>query len=277
MVLSSESPVSNTLRRDSNASVNRALASSCRSGYTHAHGGSPDESWVQRVLCDYLLCGCLCHRSDARLTEDEEEFLESLRSYLDRPFEASDPDSNALLASVWRNAYPGTPVPADSDAQWTRLGFQSSNPRTDIRTGVHSLEALEYVSRRYTAEFRRMVAEASDPATEYPFAASCVSIAFSVLIFFKLNRKTAVNPSGTPSGNKLAMKQFVRLSIMDRNTFDDIVFLVTRRVHREWMSQPAGEFDIHFFAVALSVSLTALADLFNTKRIKDSSELFSSI
>jgi hypothetical protein len=196
---------------------------------------------------------------------------------MDRPFDPQDVDHNSLFFSVWRNAFPGSPDPADTDVQWTRLGFQSSNPRTDIRTGVHSLEALEYIARRYPDEFRKMVTEASNPATEYPFAASCVSIAFSVLIFFKLNTKTAVNASGTPSGNRLAMKQFVRLSIMDRNTFDDIVFLVTRRVHHEWMSQPKNRFDIHYFAVALSTALTALADAFNKRRIKDSSELFAAL
>lgn len=273
MVLSSDSPV-NT-RRNSTTSLNRS-AVSVRSGYILAQGKSPDESWVGRFTTDYLLCGCLCgsnERKGTALTEDEEEFLGTLRGYMTRPFDSSNPDHISLFKSIWRNAFPEAEMPMDVDARWTRLGFQSSNPRTDVRTGVHSIESLEYISRHCTTDFRRMVAEAGNRDTEYPFAASCVNIAFSLLIFFKLNNTIAVNPVGSPSGSRKAIKQFVRLSLINRNFFDEIFCALVKRVHREWMRQAPGTFDIHYFSVALSVGMTAVAELFNKKRLRDVSDL----
>ena len=137
--------------------------------------------------------------------------------------------------------------------------------------------SMEYMSKHYLSEFRKIVREAGNPLTEYPFAASCVSIAFSILLFFKLNRRTSVNPSGSASGNRLAVKQFVRLSMAHPDCFDEVFTLVTIRVHTEWMNQLAvtsqPRFDIHYFAVALNKGIGAMSDLFNHKRIKDLSDL----
>ncbi len=262
-------------RRNSTTSLNRS-AISVRSGYILAQGKSPDETWMSRFTNQCLLCGCFCglgDRKESNLTENEEEFLSSMRSYMNRPFEPSNPDHIALFRSVWRNTFPNTETPADIDPNWTKLGFQSSNPRTDIRTGVHSIESLEYMSRHHTVDFRRMVAEASNPSTEYPFAASCINIAFSLVIFFKLNTTTAVNPVGSPSGSRAAIKQFIRLSMLDRNLFDEVFSVLVKRVHREWMKQRTGSFDIHYFSVALLNGMTAVADLFNKKRLRDVSDL----
>jgi hypothetical protein len=273
MVLSSNSPVNN--RRDSTGSLNRS-GISVRSGYMLAQGKSPDETWLSRFISEYLLCGCICDPRkphEPALTDDEEDFLEFMRSYMERPFDSSNPDHLQLFKSVWRSTFPGTETPKDVDEKWTKLGFQSSNPRTDIRTGLHSLESLEYLSRNYTEEFRIMVIEASDSASEYPFAASCASLAFSLIIFFKLNTKTAVNPVGSASGTRTAIKQFIRLSLLDRNAFDEIFCALVRRVHKEWMRQTAGSFDIHYFAIALSIGMSAVAELFNSKRIRDMSDL----
>lgn len=247
-----------------------------RSGYMLPQGQSPDESWLNRFASDCLLCGCLCdprRTKEVAFTEDEEEFLESMRAYMDRPFDIGNSDHVSLFKSVWRNTFPDTEVPGDVDPRWTKLGFQSSNPRTDIRTGVHSLESLEYLSRNHTADFRRMVIEASDPETEYPFAASCINLTFALVIFFKLNTRPAVNPTGSASGSRNAVKQFVRMSILDRNFFDEVLCVLVKRVHTEWMRQPPGHFDIHYFAIALSLGMAAVAELFNNKRLRDVSDL----
>jgi hypothetical protein len=273
MVLASDSPV--TMRRSSTTSLNRSGVS-MRSGYMLPQGKSPDDSWFARVLSDYILCGCLCDPRKPKqvpLTEDEEEFLDRMRAYMDRPFDPTNADHVTLFKSVWRNTFPDTEVPGEVDVRWTKLGFQSSNPRSDIRTGLHSLESFEYLSRQHTTEFRRMVIEASDPETEYPFAASCISLSFSLIIFFKLNTKTAVNPVGSASGSKNAVKQFVRMCILDRDFFDEVLCVLVKRVHNEWMRQPAGQFDIHHFAVALSIGMNAVAELFNHKRLRDASDL----
>ena len=246
---------------------------SFRSGYILAGGQDPEESKVWRFLTDYVLCGCFClHPRASTLTDIEIEYLAELRVYMDRPFDTKNPDHENLFPSIWRQTFPTSQLPASVDSRWTSLGFQSQNPRTDIRTGVHALEAIEYMACHYTSDFRRIVSEASNPATEYPFAASCVSIAFSLVLFFKLNSRTAVNPSGWPSGNRLAIKQFVRLSMAHANCFDEVFSRVTLRVHREWMTQPPGQFDIHYFAVALAEGVGAMANFFNHKRIRDLNE-----
>jgi hypothetical protein len=272
MVLSSSSPAASVgSRRPSVISGNRSNES-IRSGYVLAGGTDPNESWFHAFVSDYILCGCICaprYSKASILSEPERQFLIELQVAIARPFDSANPDHEILLSSVWRNTFPGEPLPGLVDVKWTRLGFQSNNPRTDIRTGFHSLEAMEYMSRNYTEEFRRIVHEASDPETEYPFAASCVSIAFSLVVFFKLNSRTSVNPSGSASGNRWAIKQFVRLSMTNKDSFNELFSMVTVRVHKEWMKQVSGEFDIHYFSVAIGKSMDAVAALFNTRRVDD--------
>lgn len=249
---------------------------SIRSGYVLPDGEDPTESWLDKLLGKFSLCGCTCMKrpsKDLMFTPQEDEFFEDLRSHLDEPFESRNPDHEILLEKLWRNTFSNDSMPEPVDPRWTKLGFQSANPRTDIRTGVHSLRSMEYMSRVYPAEFRRIVDESSHRSTEYPFAASCVSIAFAVVIFFRLNRRTSVNPSGTQSGNQLALKQFVRLSMDNRDTVHEIFCHITIRVHQEWMKQSPGSFDIHHFATALSIGTEAMKDLFSKKRIRDWDDL----
>jgi hypothetical protein len=202
-------------------------------------------------------------------TPQEEEFFADLRAHLDEPYDMKNQEHEILLTKIWQNTFPKDPIPEAVDPHWTKLGFQSANPRTDIRTGVHSLQSMEYMSRVYTDEFKAIVHESSHRATEYPFAASCVSVAFAVVIFFRLNKRTSVNPSGAQSGNGLALKQFVRLSMDNRDTVHEIFSHVAIRVHKEWMKQEMGKFDIHYFAVALSTGVEAMKEIFNKKRIND--------
>jgi hypothetical protein len=284
MVLSNVSPgyekSGGITRRSSTSSLSSGRgfrnADSIRSGYVLRDGEDPTESWYNKLLAKFSVCGCSCMTRPARdlmFTPQEEEFFEDLRSHLDEPYDVRNPDHEVLLEKLWKNTFPEDPMPDAVDPRWTKLGFQSANPRTDIRTGVHSMRSMEYMSRVYTADFRRIVDESSNRSTEYPFAASCVSVAFAVVIFFRLNRRTSVNPSGTQSGNHLALKQFVRLSMDNRDSVHEIFSHVTIRVHNEWMKQSIGSFDIHYFARALSIAVEAMKDTFNKKRIRDWTDL----
>jgi len=284
MVLSNAPPAStkddNIIRRSSTSSISSGRgfrnADSIRSGYVLPDGEDPSESWLNRLLSKFSPCGCTCltrASKELMFTPQEEDFFEDLRSHLDEPYDVRNPDHEVLLEKLWKNTFPNDPVPEPVDPRWTKLGFQSANPRTDIRTGVHSVRSMEYMSRVYPEEFRRIVSESSNRSTEYPFAASCVSVAFAVVIFFRLNRRTSVNPSGTQSANHLALKQFVRLSMDNRDTVHEIFTHVTIRVHNEWMKQTPGTFDIHYFATALSVGVETMKEIFSKKRIRDWTDL----
>jgi hypothetical protein len=284
MVLSNIPPVyeksGGLSRRSSTSSLSSGRgfrnADSIRSGYVLPDGEDPTENWFNKLLSKFNICGCSCMTRPAKelmFTPQEEEFFEDLRTHLDEPYDVRNPDHEALLEKLWKNTFPEDPMPDPVDPRWTKLGFQSANPRTDIRTGVHSMRSMEYMSRVYPNVFRRIVDESSHRSTEYPFAASCVSVAFAVVIFFRLNRRTSVNPSGTQSGNHLALKQFVRLSMANRDTVHEIFSHVTIRVHNEWMKQTMGSFDIHFFATALSIAVEEMKDTFNKKRIRDWTDL----
>lgn len=279
MVLNHDSPENYSVRGSVGSMATGRPLESVRSGYVLAGGEDPVERWYVKFIRDVLFCGCLCRTDDAMnvLTETECAYLEELRLYMEEPFIDSNPDHEMLLTKIWTNAFPQEVLPAAIDIKWTNLGFQSSNPRTDIRTGVHSLLSMEYMSRTYPLEFRRIVSEAHDPNSEYPFAASCVSISFSLLIFFKLNTKTSVNPSGCASGTRYALKQFIRLSMSFPNLFDEIFSRVTMSVHKHWMNQLSvtekSRFDIHYFGVALTKGLEGMTYLFNEKRIKHLADL----
>jgi hypothetical protein len=276
MVLVSEPP--RLERRHSASSTVSHIRSneSLRSGYVFAHGKSSETTWFSSFMKNVVMCGCVCADRDAKgdkLTMEEVKYMEELRVVMEEPFDSTNADHEMLLSSIWNRAYPGSAHPHPVDPLWKDLGFQSSNPRTDIRTGVHSLVAMEYMSRVHETVFRRIVHEANRPQNEYPFAASCVSVAFSILIFFHLNLRTSVNPSGNSSGNKLAIKQFVRLSMANRDTLNEIFSQVMIRVHTEWMKQRPGSFDIHYFATALGEGVGAMSTLFKERRVKDLADL----
>lgn len=271
MVLSAEPP--------QNRSVMSSPVSteSVRSGYVLAGGRDPVEPWYVRYWSEILLCGCLCgSRNLDTLTVSEVDLLSEFRILLEEPWRG--PDHEVLLFSIWRNVFPSEALPSLVDVKWTRLGFQSHNPVSDIRAGVCPIISMEYMSRVYPADFKRCVSESSDPKSEYPFAASCMSVSFSQIVFFKLNSQTSVNPSGCPSGTNRAIKQLVKLvTAHGRLAFDEIFSKVTLRIHAEWMNQLTvthkSTFDIHYFATALSRGLDAMADLFNNQKIRTLNDL----
>lgn len=105
-----------------------------------------------------------------------------------------------LLERLWNAAWSAgdeVPVPQQglfkttyiSDG-WVALGFQSDDPSRDFRGGgVLSLACLVYMAESAPDVFHRLMAKADGVRSdyEYPFAASCISVVFSLIgMVFKL-------------------------------------------------------------------------------------------
>merc|ERR1711879_492016 len=56
---------------------------------------------------------------------------------------------------------------SDTSPRWKRLGFQSSNPRTDLRTGIIALDNFAYFFEQYPEDAQRLCLESS---SNYPLA-----------------------------------------------------------------------------------------------------------
>jgi hypothetical protein len=176
---------------------------------------------------------------------------------MEQPYDPKDVVNEAMLNDIWRTAFPGDSVPDNVDPKWTRLGFQSKNPRTDIRTGVHSLKSLHYFSTHYPNDLRRMVVE----SVNYPFAASAISIAFSLVLFFRLNRKLSINQSGNKSCSNQIIKDFIDKIKSNRNEFNEIYSNLLKSVHFEFLTN--GNSDIHNYQICLHNSIEKLREKFN--------------
>lgn len=92
--------------------------------------------------------------------------------------------------------------------RWKVLGFQSCDPRTDLRTGRLALEALVYLAERYPLAAGQMVAEANQDWIDYPFAVA--SINMTQLLARYLGLVTCGSCAGSAVRNHVAPRRVVR-------------------------------------------------------------------
>jgi len=76
-----------------------------------------------------------------------------------------------VLQSVWRRLADTTDVPLRVSAQWQDIGFQGTDPSTDLRgTGLLGLVHLLALGERTPAELKAGIAAARHPTRHFPFA-----------------------------------------------------------------------------------------------------------
>lgn len=86
--------------------------------------------------------------------------------------------------SIGDNAPQGLSQTTYISDRWVDLGFQSDDPSRDFRGGgVLSLACLVYMAESAPDVFHRLMAKTDGVRSdyEYPFAASCISVVFSLI------------------------------------------------------------------------------------------------
>eukprot|EP00730_Choanoeca_flexa_P015703 TRINITY_DN7271_c0_g2_i2.p1 TRINITY_DN7271_c0_g2~~TRINITY_DN7271_c0_g2_i2.p1 ORF type:complete len:259 (+),score=30.77 TRINITY_DN7271_c0_g2_i2:33-779(+) len=96
-------------------------------------------------------------------------------------FDDSNADHIAMLEQLWREMMPSEPYPGRSNRIWGEVGFQGSDPVTDLRgMGMLGLESLVYIATHHKDLVQRIHRQPNDTYF-YFFAIGGINIASSVL------------------------------------------------------------------------------------------------
>ena len=130
---------------------------------------------------DCWCIACLCRKHEP-LNMDEKSALEVVRKALLETKEGNESILSELLTRAWKGLYPDdTELPLVSD-KWKMLGFQSSNPGTDVRTGLFPMRSVVYFIETYPKQARDILSSSQQPSSEYPFAACAFNVSVSLHI-----------------------------------------------------------------------------------------------
>ncbi|XP_074651247.1 ELMO domain-containing protein 2-like [Tubulanus polymorphus] len=83
----------------------------------------------------------------------------------------------ASLMKLWANLMPNTPLESRITKQWTDIGFQGDDPKTDFRgMGLLGLNNLVHFSTNYKDQARQLLSHSNHPQTGYSFAIVGINI-----------------------------------------------------------------------------------------------------
>mmetsp|Transcript_47317 Transcript_47317/g.133461 ORF Transcript_47317/g.133461 Transcript_47317/m.133461 type:complete len:405 (+) Transcript_47317:90-1304(+) len=177
--------------------------------------------------------------------------------------------SDALMGALCRSvtvseAMPSAPLGRTSP-RWRQLGFQSSDPRTDLRTGKLALEALVYLAERYPLAAGQMVREAQSDGIDYPFAVASINVTQLLARYLGLAGDiTSTARSGGHVAPRRVVQRFARLLLNTEatgvDTFGELHAAVMARLHAAWRARKVDdpELTIMDFPPALDETLAAV-------------------
>ena len=124
-------------------------------------------------------CACL-FRKHVELTKDEKDALETVRKALLETKEGNERKLEKLLARYWKGVYPDESAIPNSSDKWKLLGFQSSKPETDVRTGLFPMRSVVYFIEKYPKQAREIILSSQQPDAEYPFTACAFNVSVTL-------------------------------------------------------------------------------------------------
>jgi len=133
----------------------------------------------------------------ARTVNEREAFWDLRERYCNLSFSLESDETLQIFVDIWKAAFPGEPLQADSQLvlrseSWKRLGFQSADPRTDVRTGRFALDQLHFLAVMYPRKLQQLTQDAEK--LQYFLAISCFNVTHMILVFFGLVNTATVSP-----------------------------------------------------------------------------------
>lgn len=151
-----------------------------------------------------------------------------------------------------------------SPPDWRQLGFQSNNPRTDLRTGRLALEAMLYLAERYPLAVGQMVREAQCDALDYPFAVASINVTQYLIRYLSLADNRKHNGKDRPVAPQDFVKRFAKL-LVDTGTsnvdpFCEFHAAVMSSLHATWRTRKAAQPELTMldFLPALEDTMTTV-------------------
>lgn len=154
------------------------------------------------------------------------------------PFEPKSTEVEIMLREIWEAAFHCESSGDDMGSKsWMRLGFQSSDPRTDVRAGRFALDQLHYMAIMYPEKLPQLIRQAAD--LEYFFAISCFNLTHMLLVFFDLFDRAAVSP--VPGAEQASVEQLGNFSnLCSKSPYSSVTVLnelfvaLSERLHKTW-------------------------------------------
>lgn len=215
---------------------------------------------------------CCLPRTSVGLSPAERSALWQLRDdHCNVPFQADSSETDRMLCDIWNLVFPAESIrEADNSKRWQRLGFQSSNPRTDVRTGCYALQQLHYFASNHTQLVQQLVQQSQD--LDYPFAITCFNVTHMVVVFFDLFNMETVSPvSGAAPASLTQLQNFASLCCKSihgaRTVLDELVCALMERVHLTWKDMRVSQnCNLMAFPEALKKTYDVNASFWNSPR-----------
>eukprot|EP00960_Hanusia_phi_P051226 760664-Hanusia_phi.AAC.2 len=136
----------------------------------------------------------LFSRNMAKVSEDElMQTKESFQMFLDEHIGGSFLDHSKHMKEVqqlWKLTFPLAPVPPRPDERWKKLGFQGTDPITDLRAmGTLSIKLLCYMAQTYSASYHEILRESTpenDNTRSFPFACAGINMCYLLIDALKV-------------------------------------------------------------------------------------------
>jgi hypothetical protein len=192
-------------------------------------------------MLDWLCCQRLYKRYD--LTHEERTALQVL---VEQTQEAKTEELlGKFLQKLWQACRSGTAVPEIPSESWKELGFQGSNPSTDIRAGFFVVRQLEYLVSKYATTAQRLTAEAMEQTHYYSFAIVSFNVSFMITRYFRVT--PGVDPTGQgKEATREEMKEFAKRITADDEFINKLYVAAIFATHERWRAYPDGKTLLNF-------------------------------
>lgn len=163
--------------------------------------------------------------------------------------------------------------------RWRQLGFQSSDPRSDLRTGILALDCLVYMAEKYPLATSQMIREAQSNGIDYPFAVASINVTQHLARYFHLVKDAFGCPMDPASPR--AVHRFAgllhRLGGEAIEPFCELHAAVMTRLHCNWRrrKQEEPQITVMHFSPVLDETLKISRRFCESARMLNSSEFRS--
>eukprot|EP00929_Paragymnodinium_shiwhaense_P119417 TRINITY_DN91313_c0_g1_i1.p1 TRINITY_DN91313_c0_g1~~TRINITY_DN91313_c0_g1_i1.p1 ORF type:complete len:438 (-),score=63.33 TRINITY_DN91313_c0_g1_i1:112-1425(-) len=180
----------------------------------------------------------------AQLAEDFEELVRRLGSALLPAVEEQIDTQSPRCESTGSGSYAPAAI-GHTSPRWQQLGFQSCDPRTDLRTGRLAAEALIYLAEHYPFATKQMVTEARHEGVDYPFAVASINVTQLLARYLGVIEGTGSGITGCSLKSRWrpaprpVVRRFCRLlcqGTRDTDAFGELHAGVMFRLHDLWRS-----------------------------------------
>lgn len=174
------------------------------------------------------------------------------RERMSTPYDKANGEHEAALMRLWQLTFPDVPLESRISSQWSKVGFQGTDPATDFRGfGVLGLDAMIYFAGNHTDEWRGVIARNEARAErEYPVATAVINACKLVNDLFHL-------ADGTSAQNDLLSP----LALSD-SAFEAFVHIAMLIIDRLWDDMNASYMQFPAVIAAAKAELESGATLY---------------